>query len=118
MKQFRKLENNVQKKAVRKALRAGGNLIRKDARNRAPVDTGELLRSIKVRALSRSRNSFGVTVKTGEGFFKGDQFYSGFIEFGTHKIEAQPFLRPAFDANVDAVLNAVRRELRAAITKV
>jgi HK97 gp10 family phage protein len=46
----------------------------------------------------------GETYKTGgsSGNPGGDTFYWRFIEFGTSKLRAQPFLRPAMENNLDA----------------
>jgi len=33
--------------------------------------------------------------------------YAGYIEFGTRRMAAQPFIRPAFDANQQRLLDAI-----------
>lgn len=64
-----------------------------------PVDTGFL----------RSRNRYKVS-----GFFKlkltliNDCYYAGFVEFGTSKMIAQPFIRPAFENHLSEIRNIVR----------
>jgi HK97 gp10 family phage protein len=40
-----------------------------------------------------------------------------FIEFGTADLAAHPYLRPALDANADAVLTLLRTELQASIDR-
>lgn len=42
----------------------------------------------------------------------GDLFYAHFIEFGTVKMSARPFLRPAFDAGRQAALDRMTQTLR------
>ena len=54
------------------------------ARNRAPVLSGELRASIEVQPESE----LSKTVVVGK-------FYGSFVEFGTHKMAAKPFLTPA-----------------------
>jgi HK97 gp10 family phage protein len=44
-------------------------------------------------------------------------FWWRFIEFGTHKMAAKPFLRPAFDNNVQEMLSGMTSDLAKAIEK-
>jgi len=67
-----------------------------------PVDTGRLRASIKVRLE-------GSTITIG-----ADTDYAEFIEFGTHKMRAQPYIRPAIHAGIkkyipQRVLNELRK---------
>lgn len=60
------------------------------AKNRAPVDTGTLRNSINSEVQRRGntiRGEVGPTVN-----------YGGFVENGTSRTRAQPYLRPATDA--------------------
>lgn len=71
---------------ARTALRAGATVISNRAKELAPVLTGNLRRSI------------AVTDGDGEFVHIGtDVEYAIYQEFGTSKMAAQPFLRPAFD---------------------
>ncbi len=51
-------------------------------------DTGRLVRSIKARKISLREAAAGI--------FGQDAPYGKWLEFGTHKMEARPWLRPAF----------------------
>ena len=85
-----------------------------------PVDKGALRRSLKIRALKRSRknkHTVGVRVVTGEDFFKGEQFYGAFLEFGTALISARPFLRPAHDRNKGTVKSIFQQQIRKIISE-
>ena len=66
--------------------------IRAAAVANAPRDTGELARSINVQITSKSADFIEAEVGS-------SAFYASFIELGTAKAAAQPFLRPATDAN-------------------
>lgn len=73
-------------RAMGKAL----NDISAGAKNRAPVDTGTLRNSISVELQNRGgtiRGEVGPTTS-----------YAGFLEHGTSRMRAQPYLRPATDA--------------------
>lgn len=90
------------KKAVRKATRASAKVFAKELKKNAPVDTGELKKSIKVRAAKRSRKYIGVNATVG---LDTDAFYGNFIEFGAkgprgwHKgdLQAKPWIVPSYD---------------------
>lgn len=45
-----------------------------------------------------------------------DFFYGLFLEYGTVKMSARPFMRPAFDENAQASLEILKRALWAAIS--
>ena len=78
----------VQKKLIRAATKEIGTRIQKDAQRRAPKKTGAVAEAIKVVALMNRRKGYkkhriGVSIAVGEKNFVGDQFYGGFLEFGT-----------------------------------
>lgn len=85
---LRSMSDKLIKQALRRATRDVAKLTLRMARDEAPHDTGELERSLSVRAMKRSRrfkNIVGSSVQTREGMFQGDQFYGGFLEYGTNK---------------------------------
>jgi HK97 gp10 family phage protein len=74
----------LQKKLTRQATRkAAKEIVLPAARANAPVDTGELEESLKVRAIKRSRNRIGHMVTVGDGLGVGDTFYAAALELGT-----------------------------------
>jgi len=70
--------------------------IERDAKQIVPVDTGNLKGSIESRVI---RNSDGEVV----GVVGSNVRYAPFIEFGTSKMSAQPFLRPAVERNRETI---------------
>lgn len=72
------------KAAIRKASRTALRPIADAVKARAPRRTGALSRSVKVRALPRSRVRIGSRVTTSgtDRQFKGRTFYGGFQEYG------------------------------------
>lgn len=94
---------------IRGALYAAANLIKKAAQARAPVDTGNLKAQVYVyrdRAPVGANERFMVTVRTGRKkgrilqllrVSRKDAYYWFMVEFGTSKMSAQPFMRPAFE---------------------
>jgi len=65
------------------------------AREIAPVDTGFLRDHIKAVHLSK----YSQIVANAK--------YAGYVEFGTWKMAAQPYLRPAIDQHQREILNTV-----------
>ena len=61
--------------------------IEEDARNFCPVDTGALQGSIEANV-----EEFYATIAPATE-------YAGYVEFGTWKMAAQPYMRPAADKN-------------------
>lgn len=93
------------------------DIILPDAKQLVPVDSGDLEASLVVRAVKRSRSKkgtqVGYAVQTKEGFYKGDQFYGAFQEFGwDDKPEGDPFLRPALWSNVSRIRTLFVQALR------
>jgi HK97 gp10 family phage protein len=124
-----KLERNI----LRGALRAGAQPIVEDARRRAPVLSvldprrvfGALAKSIHARGVQSKNGTLtggvvagGVaTVGRGKGKAIADAFYARFIEFGTSKMAARPFLRPAIDSKTPAAIDATADYIRQRVDK-
>ena len=85
-KKLSAMPTRLRNKAMRQACRVVAKLVHTDARQKVPRKSGDLAKSLVVRAAKRSRkhkHQVAVTVRTKDGFFQGDQFYGGFLEFGT-----------------------------------
>lgn len=117
-KKLLSFEPKLGKKIIRQALRSGAKLILAEAKANVPVDTGALRDSLKVRAMRKRKHRYGVMVQTSEGWFKGEQFYGAFVEFGTDKMAAQPFVRPAFDSEKEAAEKTIVDGIRQGIEQV
>jgi HK97 gp10 family phage protein len=77
------------------ALMAGAEVVYQRSQELVPVDTGFLKKS-------------GFIQQQGDDVQVGyDADYASFVEFGTSKMAAQPYLRPAIDNNEEEILNAV-----------
>lgn len=111
------MPERLQKKLIRRAARPAAKEVAAAAKLAAPVLTGALEDSIKVRALRRSRRNkgiIGVSVRTSErdSMFSGDQFYGAFQEFGTERMDPNPFLIPAMLEKEGQVKQIFMAELR------
>lgn len=72
------------------------------------IDLGTLVNSINTVLKSSSTTDAWANVGTGVE-------YAPHLEFGTSRMEARPFLRPAWDNNIDKVKGAMRHQLKGAI---
>ncbi len=126
---------HIRTKAVRAALRSAARVIQADAKARAPVlvvptpyrKTGTVKGRITVRASKTARRdgNEGVYInvrplrgvaqvkKFGKAGAKNpnDPFYWRFLEFGTRKMQAKPFLRPAAEAKGNEAISVFMRSV-------
>ena len=117
------LPKKLHNKVLRKALRQSGNIMLKKARDNAPVKSGLLKKSIKLRVDIRGTPAAIITVRIPsreklalakattdkkqralirKNASKGARpYYGAFIELGTKDIAPHPYLRPAFNSTVN-----------------
>ncbi|MFT7880710.1 MAG: HK97-gp10 family putative phage morphogenesis protein [Sulfurimonas sp.] len=124
-KALEKLPGALQEKVVVGATRAAAKAVADEAKERVPVRTGLLKKSIgvakakkrdtelghvKFYVVPKSKIAFtakgkvdgmGVKVKT-----KTHAYYAHMVEFGTKNMAARPFLRPAFEDSADKSVDA------------
>ena len=127
-------EPKLRTKIMRSATREAAKYVAADARRLAPHDTGELEKSIKVRARPKResfidssgrkrsgsyKNSVGHGITGGTPFAEGLPFYSKFIELGWKYLpDGDPFLRPALYGNARRVKLMFARRIREGIAKI
>lgn len=116
-----KLPQALQAGPLRRAVSAAAKVVQDEARLNAPVDDGVLKRAI-YRARdkensSRVQEGYIVGVRYGRRYRKRgqDAWYWRFVEFGTARTPAQPFLRPAFMSTQGRQLERMREVLARAI---
>lgn len=90
MNKFMILEDEATSAAI-EAVQANVDAIVADAQSLCPVRTGTLRDSIQGDVVVDGWNVMG-TVGT-------DVYYGEYVEFGTYKMAAEPYLTPAFEAN-------------------
>lgn len=106
---LKKLETlgNEAEQVKQEALVAGAKVVQQAASQKAPRDTGKLAENIVISDIKEDG-----TVDIGPD---RDRFYGLFLEFGTSKMSARPFLQPAFEENKEQVqqkmADVIRREL-------
>ena len=121
------------KNALRNAARSGAKIAEEDAANRAHhlpsiegtkyKRTGKLEDAITTKIMSvsyrdqatlggNSREYFYIGAKSKGRDDPNGAFYAKFVETGTDKMAARPFLRPAVDSNKGKIQTTMESKLR------
>lgn len=87
------------------ATREGAEIVKDEAQAIAPVDTGEL------------RDSIHVEEDGDNASVVADAPHAVFVEYGTYKMSAQPFMAPAAHNTKGAVAQAEAEKVRQEIIK-
>jgi HK97 gp10 family phage protein len=145
VRRLRTLGPKLAKRALGAAVRKGAAIVRADAQARARAfdrteTPAQVYREIVTRTSSRKFDQFGsvkVQVgvrggakryvdnrknrsagRVGQGYEgPGKVFYWRFLEFGTSKMRAQPFMRPALANNVERVTVTIAENVSLQIDK-
>lgn len=114
-------KKSTEKNVLVRTLKKAAKPIDDQASSLAPVDTGRLQISVitgtrltrRQRSSAYKSGSLGVAeVHVGTAMSRGM-----FQEFGTYKMGAQPFMRPAWDGNREKALQIISTELWVEIRK-
>lgn len=84
-----------------RALEIIGGRAESHAKAACPVDTGRLRNSITHQQESENVEVIGTNVE-----------YAPYVELGTRRMKAQPFLRPAAENHTDEYKAILRREMQ------
>lgn len=119
---------------VRRALGRAARLVRDEVKKNAPKRTGRLEANIiaaRVRddrppgvserfvvSVRGKRQRYGNTAENRRSGRVGEAFYWKFLEFGTQKRAATPFIQPSFAASAQAALDEFTRALGADLDKI
>ncbi|BAP44763.1 HK97 family phage protein [Pseudomonas sp. StFLB209] len=136
---FERLAKATGERVLRDAVMAGARVVRDKARTSAPVRTRKLKKNIIASRAGQAHNQGAATAgirvrrptgKTTRALKRGSKpgkrlrteyaspFYWKFLELGTSKLRARPFIRPAWDGSLPQIEGAVRTRLADAIDKV
>ncbi|WP_294994255.1 HK97-gp10 family putative phage morphogenesis protein [uncultured Stenotrophomonas sp.] len=100
------LSDKAARRALRKGMRRGAIVVRNDARNRVRIARGKLRRSIRVRERSDDQGWMRFAVEVPRS-----AFYGKFGEYGTSKMAAWPFMRPAAESKAEEAVGTMRDAL-------
>jgi len=113
----------ISSKVLGRAVGSGARIIRNAARARVPVDTGVLRNSIysaRIRELSSPEQvTYFVGSRKGKRYQakQADGWYFHMVEFGTVKMPAQPFMRPAFETYKNSAEEEIKKQLLRGVEK-
>ncbi len=95
------------KKIENKALKEAGAVMQKAIQNVTPVRTGKLKNSITVSGIRTQDGVKYVAIGPSK-----DGWYCKFLEFGTVKIRAKPFMAPGYENGKEQAMATIKEELR------
>ena len=121
IKTLQTLPKNIQNNVVVGGIRAGANVVRDEAKQRVAKDTHNLKKSITTFKMKAKKGEitfavspakykslpdvpYSILKKQG----KAGGWYAHFLEFGTSKMNAKPFLRSALESKQTEVLDAAK----------
>lgn len=108
LRNLKTLPEKVQKRVLVGGVRAAAKPVLNEAKRLVPKDTGNLKKSIGVTKLRTKKKSlvwFQVSTRKNG---KYDGWYGRFIEVGTAKMPAHPFMRPAFEKEGENAIIALK----------
>jgi HK97 gp10 family phage protein len=125
IKALHALEASMTREVQVTALVVGAEPMRQHAASLAPRSpkrtphlADEIVISVPSEAKLERRGQFDVVVEMGPAKRPHDHFYSYFQEYGTIRHRAQPFMRPAFDAQAHRSLDLVLQTLWVVIQRI
>ena len=117
-----RLPNNVQRNMARRAMRKALTMLKKEAKQLAPVKSGQLKKSLMTKVKMKATGEM-----TGKVFAKGGRVkrsapHAHLVEWGyTHKsgrrVAGRYFMTRAFEKNKQNVIDTFRFELKKEIAK-
>src|SRR5690606_14793221 len=96
-----RLRGAERRRAQQDGLEAGARVVETYAKLAAPVDTGTLRDSIMLDEVTPERAILGPHVD-----------YAEHVEFGTSRMAARPFMRPAVDEHEREIVDAIEAAVR------
>ena len=91
--------------AAASAMKTTTGQVQAKAKEIAPKRTGVMAGNINVMPVKKSSTSVTGTIEA-------EKYYSSFVEFGTYKMSAEPFMRPAVSAGQSLFIKTTMDKLK------
>jgi len=101
---------------IRRGFSIGGQAIRDEAANLAPFDTGNLRGSLSYSVFKDGEDGLILEVGTNVEYAPHQEFGT-FTKDGKEWVPAHPFLRPAFEGNIEYLKRQIEKAVRDEIGK-
>ena len=112
---LKQLSNSLKGKAMGDTLLKQAQVIAEDAKDRAPLGlTGNLKRSLFAKLLPDKTGFPKVAIAAVDRKIAP---HAHLIEFGTSKMSARPFFRPAIDAHGGKVVDNIKKGAKSIVEK-
>lgn len=120
LKAMKELPKAIEQKCLKVAVMTGANVIKRAAADLVVRRTGLVAKAIRI-GFNRKESTPGKAVyhvfisQKVKDKLKGktrDAFYWRFLEFGTVKMAAKPFMRPAFDSTNREAAEVIKGKLK------
>lgn len=112
---IKRLSKGLDPDRVEPILFKGADKVTQLARVNAPRgSTGALKQSLITKKLERTGDQPAPALS---GVDQKKAFYARFVEYGTAKMPARPFFRPAWDSKYQEIRKFIRNELKKLIKK-
>jgi HK97 gp10 family phage protein len=135
---LKQLPPKIARNGLRGTALAGAQVVRDATKETAPVRSGFLkanIANVKRRSgsgeiavyrVTTRKNVKAAAVYEGSGkkrklvkkklnFNVGGPYYGKYVEFGTSRMKAKPFMRPAFFSNINRALEAMKARMARAV---
>lgn len=99
---IRKLEKAGKLDAIKQVVKADGGTLQARAQRYCPVDTRTLKRSIDLEI-----SDMGLTATSA-----AHTNYAAYVEYGTRKMEAQPYMKPAYEQTVEEFKAHIKKAMK------
>jgi HK97 gp10 family phage protein len=106
------LPKNLARNVLRGGVRAAAKVMQTSAKQKVPVDDGDLRDGIIIKEDRLSPDSVTMQVGTRKGIG-----YAHLVEFGSVKMRAQPFLRPALDENAENIFKVMGNSMAKSLAR-
>jgi len=109
LNKFGRLENAVSGSATEKDSLEKAKVIAEDARSRAPLGpTGNLKRSLIAKLLDKRGDNPQVAIAAVDRKIAP---HAHLVEFGTSRMSARPFFRPAVEEHKEGIVNNIKKRI-------